>query len=207
MNSLAIDINQRIPLEVLEASLMASLLNEYTHQYVEEQLRMSFEGANRIKKAIRIVDKIVVRNPLADFLFENKIATQNSIKSKSDKNIILISLLNTAFPFSFEVLRAFGKYFQIQDVISSSLIKRTISSKYGSNRSTENGLYCVIPMFLEAGFFARSKTGLYTSSSMHHMASKLSVQAYQKSFIFNTNRHFAEGINEFEPYFHFVQLR
>ena len=93
MNSLAIDINQRIPLEVLEASFIAYLLNEYTHQYVEEQLRMSFEGLNRIKKAIRIVDKIVVRNPLADFLFENKIATQNSIKSKADKNIMLISLL------------------------------------------------------------------------------------------------------------------
>ena len=54
----SIDINQRIPLDTLYAALEAYLNGSYTNDYVLEQLRLEFEGENRLKKALRIVNKI-----------------------------------------------------------------------------------------------------------------------------------------------------
>ena len=53
MNNKSIDINQRIPLDTLYAGLEAYINGHYSNEYVLEQLRLEFEGENRLKKALR----------------------------------------------------------------------------------------------------------------------------------------------------------
>ena len=67
MSKLSIDINQRIPLDVLEVALNTFLSGNYSNEYVIEQLRLEFDGENRLKKALRIVNKIIIKSPLKDF--------------------------------------------------------------------------------------------------------------------------------------------
>ena len=99
MNNKSIDINQRIPIDTLYVALQSYLNGSYSNEYVLEQLRLEFEGENRLKKALRIVNKIILKNPLNDLILENKSEIENAIKIKTDRDVIIIALLNSAFPF------------------------------------------------------------------------------------------------------------
>jgi hypothetical protein len=204
MNNKSIDINQRIPLDTLYAALESYLNGNYSNDYILEQLRLEFEGENRLKKALRIVNKIIQKNPLNDFLIENKDGIINAIKKKSDRDVIIVALLNSAFPFSFEVLKTFGKFFSVQEIINTEIIKKPISNIYGGNRATDNGLYSVIPMFIEASFFSRPKSGVYEKSE----SIRVFNQTTKDIFIASYKTHFkTDVLNEYQksdPYFMFV---
>ncbi len=201
-----IDINQRIPLSLLEIALKTFLVNNYDAEYLEEHLAFEYEGKNRIGKALRIVNKIIKKNPLSLVLLENKQEILNALKHKGDRSVILIALLNSAYPFSFDILNIFAKYFQVQEFISTELIKKETINKYGSNRSTENALYSVIPMFLEADFFLRSKPGLYQVKEKLIIQSQIANKLYIQSFILNNLLLQDSNIIIHEPYFSMVEL-
>lgn len=206
MNNKSIDINQRIPLDALSAALESFLNDSYSNNYVLEQLRLHFEGENRLKKALRIVNKIVPRSPLRELLLSNREEIKNIIKKKADRDVILIALLNSAFPFSFEVLRTFGKFFAVQDMVNTQTITKPISNIYGGNRATVNAIYSVVPMFLEAGLFTRPKQGIYQYTEQLKLSSSLAIMIYQESFKLNN---VYNSLNEFQmrdPYFFFVKV-
>lgn len=204
MNKLSIDINQRIPLDVLEVALNTFLSGNYSNDYIIEQLRMEFDGENRLKKALRIVNKIITKSPLNDFLLQNKEEVIMAIKKKEERNLILIALLNSAFPFSFFVLKTFGKYFSVQDEINSEIIKKAISNVYGGNRATENGIYSVVPMFLEANIFKRPSTGIYMFENKLNVSLNISKRIFIKSFLLNNGIKDIEEFHYRDPYFIFI---
>jgi hypothetical protein len=199
-----IDINQRIPLDTLYAALESYLNDQYSNEYILEQLTLEFEGENRLKKALRIVNKIIPKNPLIEFVEEHKKEIKNAIKKKADRDVILIALLNSAFPFSFEVLKTIGKYFSVQDIINSETIKKPITNVYGGNRATENGIYSVVPMFIEAGFFTRSKQGVYEISNKPTNISPIAKKIYIESFKLNKGTTSLLEYQLNDPYFLFI---
>lgn len=204
MNNKSIDINQRIPLDALYVALESYLNDNYSNDYILEQLRLDFEGENRLKKALRIVNKVIVKSPLLGFINANKEKIVAAIKRKTDRDIILIALLNSAFPFSFDVLRAFGKYFTVQEIINTETVKKPISNVYGGNRATENGLYSVIPMFIEAGLFSRPKPGVYQWNEKLKVSFPITKEIYLESYKQNNKNTGLEEIDTIEPYFLFL---
>ena len=200
-----VDINQRIPLYILKIALQSYLDGTYTNDYIMEQLRMEYDGENRLKKSLRIVNKIIKLNPIIHLTDENKVKVQAAIKSKNDCNIILISLLNSAFPFSFDVLRIMGKFFSVQDVINAETIKKNVSNIYGGNRATENGIYSVVPMFLEAGIFKRPKQGIYEFDNILNYSTEIAKEIFIASF--NQNNTIKRTLNNYQhsdSYFMFI---
>jgi hypothetical protein len=158
-------------------------------------------GSNRIKKAVNLVNKVIINNSIFRYVDDHKPSITNAIKKKVDRNLILISLVNATFPFAFDVLSTFGKYFAVQDIISTEAIKKTISAIYGGNRSMENALYAVIPMFVEAGFFHREKPGIYRLGDGLKPLSDIPIHIYLESF--KVNRPVAPDYTE-DPYFIFL---
>ncbi|MGO2358698.1 hypothetical protein [Mesonia sp.] len=205
MDRKSIDINQRIPLDTLYAALEAYLNNSYTNDYVIEQLRLEFNGENRLKKGLRIINKIIIKSPLKSFIDDNRDTIALVIKRKQDRNILLISLLNAAFPFSFDVLKTFGKYFAAQPIINTKTVKKSIANTYGGNRATENGIYSVVPMFLEAGFFKRLKPGVYEARNKLNPSSNLIKTIYIESFKLNNSIEELQEYQEMNPYLQFVE--
>jgi hypothetical protein len=200
-----VDINQRIPLDILKVALQSYLDGNYTNDYIMQQLRMEYDGENRLKKSLRIVNKIIKRNPIIELIDENKVKVQAAIKSKNDCNLILLSLLNTAFPFSFDVLRIMGKFFSVQDVINAETIKKNVSNIYGGNRATENGIYSVVPMFLEAGIFTRPKQGIYEFESVLNYSTEIAKEIFVESY--NHNNAVKQTMNDYQhsdSYFLFI---
>jgi hypothetical protein len=205
MNNKTIDINQRIPLDTLHAALESYLNDTYSNEYIQQQLRLDFEGENRIKKALRIVNKIIVKSPLLEFINANKEQISSAIKRKTDRDIIIIALLNSAFPFSYDVLKTFGKFFSVQELVNTETAKKPISNVYGGNRATENGLYSVIPMFLEAGFFNRSKPGVYQWNRSLNISTPITREIYIESFKINNNIEYLQDHQYMDPYFLFIE--
>lgn len=205
MKNKSIDINQRIPLDTLYTALESYLNGSYSNEYILEQLRLEFNGENRLKKALRIVNKIIRKNPINNFLLANVNEVKNAIKKKADRDVILISLLNSAFPFSFDVLKTFGKFFAVQEVINTETIKKSISNVYGGNRATENGLYSVVPMFIEAGLFLRPQNGIYESNSPLKLTSKISLEIFELSFKKNLDIEKFQDYHLLDPYFNFIE--
>ena len=182
MQKKPIIINQRLPLHILEVALLSYLKNRYSRDYVQERLALEFKGENRIKKASNLVNKVILNNSISGFIEEHKEAILNALKKKDDRNLILISMVNSTFPFAFDLLSTIGKYFAVQEIISTEAIKKTISGIYGGNRSMENALYAVIPMFIEAGFFEREKAGIYRFGEDLKPLFDISYQIYLESF-------------------------
>lgn len=165
MSKIVIGINQRIPLQILEMALTSHLRGNYNEEYILEQLHLDFDGENRISKAMNIVQKIIRNNPIITEVEQKRENVLVALKRTNDRDLILIALTCSAFPYFYTVMREYARYLKVQDIVNIELIKKTIGAKYGSNRSMENGLYCVIPMLIEAQLIERPKQGIYRKTA------------------------------------------
>lgn len=179
-----IGINQRIPIEAIELAVKAVLEDRYDNEYAAELARMEYSGENRIKKAVNIINRLTKNNVLMPFLKENERKVKMALKNPNDRGMICIALVNAAYPFCYDVTALLGKYFHAQREVGSPLITSKLSAKYGTNRSLPNGLYCILPMLIEAGFMKRPRPGFY---QMAHLIpqTEIAKTIYQKSFLLN----------------------
>ena len=206
MNNKPIDINQRIPLDVLYAALDSHINGTYSEDYILQQLRLEFKGENRLKKSLRIVSKIILRNPLVEFIEENRDQIKQAIKNKHDRNVILISLLNCSFGFSFDTLQFLGKYLSVQDLVNRETIKKSLANIYGGNRATENAIDSVIPMFIDAGLIKRVTLGVYQQNADFKITTHIGYQIYIESFKTNQKIDDIQDYQLRDPYFLFIKI-
>lgn len=200
----SIDINQRIPLDTLYAALESYLNGTYSENYILEQLRLEFKGENRLKKSLRIVNKIILRSPLISFIEDKQGQVKQAIKKKHDRNVILIALLNSSFTFSFDALQFLGKFLAVQDLVNRETIKKSLANVYGGNRATENAIDSVMPMFIEAGFLIRPSLGVYQRNTDLQISTFITKQIFIESFKSNNA---LDSIQEYQlrdPYFLFT---
>lgn len=198
-----IGINQRIPIEILEMALTSVLNGTYTDSYASELAMAEFHGPNRIKKSTIIISKIITKNPFLDFLIQHKEDIMSALRYKADKALILIALVNTVYPFGYDVTALLGKYFHVQNQVSMDLITAKTSAKYGSNRSLVNGLYCILPMMIDAGLLSRPKVGVYEICKLKPRT-EIAIVLYKKSYLQN-NPYLSEDCDyENDPYFEYI---
>jgi hypothetical protein len=205
MNHKPIYINQRIPLDTLYAGLESYLNDNYSVDYMVEQLRLEFKGENRIRKSVEIVNKVIFHNPLTSFVSQNKEQIKQAIKKKHDRSIILIALVNSAFPFSYDTLQFLGKYLSVQDLVNRETIKKSLANIYGGNRATDNAIDSVVPMLIEAGLIIRPKPGVYQRNMPMLTTSAITREIYLKSY---KTHNALEDIQEYQlrdPYFLFMK--
>ena len=179
-----IGINQRIPMQTLELALKAVLEDQYTNDYALELGRYDYQGENRIKKAAKVLNRLTKTNALMPFYIEHKEKVLKALKNPDDRALLLIALVNTAYPFCYDVTATLGKYFHAQKTIGTPLLINKLSAKYGTNRTLPNGLYCIMPMLIDAGFVTRPKVGLYEMCRLSPLT-EVARQAYTQSFMLN----------------------
>ena len=179
-----IGINQRIPMQTLELALKAVLEEQYTNDYALELARYDYQGENRIKKAAKVLNRLTKTNALMPFYIEHKEKVLKALKNPDDRALLLIALVNTAYPFCYDVTATLGKYFHAQKTIGTPLLINKLSAKYGTNRTLPNGLYCIMPMLIDAGFVTRPKVGLYEMCRLSPLT-EVARQAYTQSFMLN----------------------
>lgn len=199
-----IGINQRISINVMEMAIKACLDGSFTPEYAADLAAGEYQGANRINKSRSIIGKLTQRNPLYPFIEEHKQEFLAGIKYTGDRAIIYAALINAAYGFGYDAMVILGKFFHVQEQVSTGLIMNHMSSMYASNRSLYNGLYCIMPMYIEAGLISRQKVGVYTKKN-NSIVTSFARDLYVKSFFVN-NPMFEEGNHDYadHPYFEFI---
>lgn len=199
-----VGINQRIGINVMEMAIKAALDGIFTPEYAADLAAGEYQGANRINKARSIIEKLTQRNPLYPYIEEHKTEFLSAIKHPGDRAIIYSALINATYGFGYDAMLVLGKFFHVQEQVSTALIVSRMSSMYASNRSLPNGLYCVMPMYIEAGLINRPKTGVYTKNE-YEISTSFARELYTKSFFIN-NPMLKEGDYDYSehPYFEFI---
>lgn len=199
-----VGINQRIGINVMEMAIKAALDGIFTPEYAADLAAGEYQGANRINKARSIIGKLTQRNPLYPYIEEHKTEFLSAIKHPGDRAIIYSALINATYGFGYDAMLVLGKFFHVQEQVSTALIVSRMSSMYASNRSLPNGLYCVMPMYIEAGLINRPKTGVYTKNE-YEISTSFARELYTKSFFIN-NPMLKEGDYDYSehPYFEFL---
>lgn len=145
-----------------------------------------------------------MRNPLFQYIQEHKQEYFTAIKYKRDRAIIFTALINATYNFGYDALTILGKFFHVQEEVSSQLMINRMSSIYASNRSLPNGLYCIMPMYIEAGLLNRPKTGVYTKIDIQ-VITPFARELYKKSFFINNPMlNDKDCENSEHPYFEFL---
>ena len=199
-----IGINQRIPVSILEMALVAALDEQATGEYFVELASTEYEGQNRIKKAMNVMNRLTVRNPLLPFLMENKDVVKTALRNKNDRVLVLSAVINSAYNFGYDITATMGKYFHVQEQVTTKLIQDKMASKYGSNRSLPNAMNCILPMLLETGIIARPKIGFYEARRVEKYTD-FALDVYKRSFIVNNPTMSLEADIMSYPYFEFVK--
>lgn len=199
-----VGINQRISVSVIEMAMKAALDGSFSSEYAADLAAGEYEGTNRITKARSIIGKLSVRNPLFDYIAEHQQQFNAAMKHKGDRAIILAAIINAAYGFGYDATVILGKFFHVQNEVSTQLIVSRMSSIYASNRSLPNGLYCILPMYIEAGLLTRSKPGVYIRN-YYDDVSAFAKTLYRKSFIVHNPMMLEEDLDYTEhPYFEFL---
>ena len=197
----SVKLDQLVDFDVFEIALTDYLKECYSEEYITEQLRINISGENRIKKGLRIVNKVIKNNPLDKLLINNKEEVLHAMNNQNDKRIIIVSLLNSSYSFAFYLLRIFGKFFNVQNVVSIKVIQKEISKVYGGNRVAVNGIYCVGPIFEKAGIYSKAGQGLYQFNGKIPISSNIAKNLFLESFKVNMNDNAINDQNIFDPYF------
>lgn len=199
-----IGLNQRIPIKVMEEAIKAMLAGEYSREWAMQHLESEISGANRIAKAVSELNSAVINNPQKKYVMDHKEKILEAMQFKSDKTLILVGLINSAFPIGYHTTSVMGKYFHVQDYVSKALIAEKMGALYAYNKSLDNALYRILPMLIEAGLISRPEKGVYSKNTLEpHTAEAVAI--YKKSFFINNPKAGENYAVEDSSYWEYLQ--
>lgn len=197
-------INQRISISMLEMAMKAALGGTYNSEYAMSLAAGEYAGQNRIKKCLTILNRLTLKNPLFPYVKEHEKEFNEAIHFKGDRALVYAAIINSAYPFGYDTTCLLGKFFNIQRQVNTQVIVGRMSAKYGSNRATPNGLYCILPMLIDAGLIVRPQDGIYEKAELE-FRTHACKEFYRKSFFIN-NPLFNEDMDYCDhSYFCFVE--
>lgn len=199
-----IGLDQRIPIKVMEIAIKTVLDDTYSIEWAKTNLEPELNGKNRIAKAVTELGKATVNNKLMGFVKTNKNKVLEALQYKSDKTLVLVGLINAAFGFGYNTTMVMGKYFHVQDCISKALLAEKMSEVYAYNKSVDNALYRILPMFIEAGLIIRPTIGIYSRVPLEPRTD-IAVEIYKQSFFINNPKCPKDYPIEDSPYWEFLQ--
>lgn len=202
-DKIEIGINQRIPINILEMALIATLEDRATPDYFASLASSEYTGQNRIGKAVSVINRLTIRNKLLPFMRENKENLLSALRSGIDRPIVFAAIICAAYSFAFDTVSILGKFFHVQPQVGTKLIVEKMSAKYGANRSLPNGLYCVLPMLIEAGLLNRPEAGIYEANRVERV-SDFAISLYRKAFLLYNPNYKENDDMETNPFFEFI---
>lgn len=117
-----VGINQRISIPIIEMAMKASLDGIFTPEYAADLAAGEYQGENRIKKARSIIGKLTLRNPLFNYIKEQRQDYFEAIKYPGDRALVFSALINATYMFGYDAMCILGKLFHVQERVSTQVI-------------------------------------------------------------------------------------
>jgi len=203
MEKISIALEKRVSVGVLELALRSMLDGNATSSYFHELANVECTGQNRAKKIVAAINRLVVKNRLAPFLFEHKTEVAQSLRNQKDRPLIFVAMMCSAYSVFYDTISICGKYFHVQEDITRDFLIKKLAEKYGSNRALDVAFDCIVPMLMEAGFIIRPRLGVYQIVRQKHY-SDFSYSVYKQSFLLNNSNLTCTDDFESDPFFEFL---
>ena len=165
---------------------------------VKEQ--SSSSGNNRAKKAANAIYSVITKSSALNKAIVRNFTPESFYKLPvADKNVIVMSLICLRFPFTYDLLFAFSKLLNIQDLVNKQYINEKMASMYGSNLSLEHGIEAAMKAAIDCKFITRNKPGLF-SKGTNIVTTTFAKEAWIATF-FEMNGRKSISINDldYEP--------
>lgn len=204
MEKIIIGIEKRISLAVLEMALRAVLDENATPDYFLELAHTECSGATRAKKTVAVINRMTIKSKLMPYIVEHKEDVLNLLHRKSDRQLLFVAMMCSAYTLFYDTMAQMGKYFHVQDEVTREYLLKKLSEKYGSNRMLDVAFDCVMPMLIESGFIVRSKPGVYQMVKQDKYTDA-ALMAYRKSFLLNNPTFTEADYIDGNSYFEFIK--
>lgn len=180
------------------------LKDMYTEDYARDLSASYLKGENRIKKVTMYVGKLTLRNPLLDFIKNNAGCYKEAIRYQGDRALVFSALINSVCVLGYDTTCVLGRYFHVQDEVSTRLITNRLGTSYCGNRTLVCGLSALLPMYVEAGLICRPRTGFYAPKELKCVTT-FAETIYKKSFLIHNSTTINDDCDGMEhDYFEFL---
>lgn len=159
-----IGINQRVPFDVLDASIHFYLMNGVIDKiYISQRLYEITSGKNRASKATNYIVQILNRQAyLLDKLKKAiKEVPYTSLKT-DDRKALCLCLISLTYPITYDLLISLAQGLKVQNQINKRFISEKVMSIYGSNRTVDIAIDALLPMIIELNTIKRDKISIYS---------------------------------------------
>lgn len=184
---------------------MASILDgDFSQEYVDELIALETSGKSRADNLNRSIRRMTINNPLLEFIKENEQEFRTNTRTGANRCIVYIALLCCSYELFYDLVSLLGKYFHVQDEVSTTLIRTKLTQKYGNGENVARGLSCSVGMLVDAGLITRTQTGIYQANRQTGL-SEFSEKIYKKAFLYNNSTYNENDEVESNSFFEFIR--
>ena len=201
----SIDIKQRIPLDILYDALKMHLTEGIDDQRLKELAKLRFQGESGIWRTTNHIKAVLNDENIAPFLQLHKDKLLTAIET-TDRNIILLAIINAHFPFQYFIFTTLAAQFRLQDEVNRQLLSRLIGTKYTFNMASEKAMKVVLQHMIEAEVLQRIQLGVYAPTEPVVTKNAITADIWRESFFINNPLWNRENTDDliFEPYFRYI---
>ena len=185
---------------IIEAIMEFIATGDINKEELFVKMHTVFEGVNRARKATNSLYAVVTnKTHLQKAIKANFSADSFSKLSRSDQELICLSMICLKYPFVMDAMFHFAKLFNLQDTVNVQYITSTMASTYGSNRTMEIALKAVYFFTLNANIIKREKPGLFSKCTPAQTTSFAKEAWISTFFEFNGKKSLPINDLQYEP--------
>jgi len=205
-----IGINQRIPFDVLDASIHRFLLDgNIDKDSILQHMQEFTSGTNRANKASSYVVQILKKQ---GYVLDQFKKTLKGIPFSSlridDRKGFCLCLISLTYPITYDLLVALAQGFKVQSQLNKTFISEKTMSIYGSNRTVDIAIDALLPMIIELNTIKRDKVSLYSLASSLKITNKFisEVVVYTDVKLSSTKSILIDDLN-YKPWYSYFDLK
>jgi len=201
---MAIGLRERVAVPTLENVIYSILDGSFSQDYINELIALETSGKSRADNLNRTIRRMTINNRLLDVIKEHEADFKAYTKTGANRCIIYVALFCCSYELFYDLLSMMGKYFHVQEEISTDLIKSKLCQKYGNGENVSRGICCALGMLVDAGLITRTQVGVYQAIKQENI-SDFARWMYKKAFLLNNPNNTENDNVESNPYFEFIQ--
>lgn len=201
---MAIGLRERVATPTLEKVIFSILDGSFCQDYINELIALETSGKSRADNLNRTIRRMTINNKLLDVIKEHEEEFKAYSKTGANRCIIYVALFCCSYELFYDLISLLGKYFHVQEEISTELVKSKLCQKYGNGENVSRGICCALGMLVDAGLITRTQVGVYQANKQTNI-SDFARWMYKKAFLLNNPNYTEVDDVESNSFFEFAK--
>ena len=201
---MAIGLRERVATPTLEKVIFSILDGSFCQDYINELIALETSGKSRADNLNRTIRRMTINNKLLDVIKEHEEEFKAYSKTGANRCIIYAALFCCSYELFYDLISLLGKYFHVQEEITTELVKSKLCQKYGNGENVSRGICCALGMLVDVGLITRTQVGVYQANKQTNI-SDFARWMYKKAFLLNNPNYTEVDDVESNSFFEFTK--